>query len=143
MATWEEVKARINNHPLASASWQSKKRSLLKVLTAAEKHAVDPSLAFQAPISNLSDILTEAKRAVRWQNWGDLHQLFLMAANLTNGELRRAIHAQEVESIQVTRSGEDYLVHLTPDQFARVKSGTRARHTYLVSDTLPIVDTRV
>jgi hypothetical protein len=131
--TWNDIRSTINSIQRADDSWRSQKPGLLKIIEIAEAQNLQPA----GPIceSNLSSMLGECKRAVRWKNYGDLQEIINKAANLSNIELRLALHLSEVEDIPVVQQDGSYLIRLNEQQFNRVKSGTKARHVYHVRPT--------
>ena len=134
MAEWNDIRAVVNRIERRDPSWVSQRQSLLKIIDRAESADIEP---IGVPtISNLSTIITEAKRACRRKNYGDLRDLFRKAATMTNQDLRLALCVSEIETIPVARDEDQYVVKLNEEQYERVRRSTRAHHVYRIRPEL-------
>jgi hypothetical protein len=137
MTTWKEVEQTVQeafdrDDPHA----RSTQKHLLKILNVAEEWNIDPTYAEQASLSNLREIIREARSAIHMDNRERLEELFQWAAKYTNKDLRIKIRDLDRETIIVKvipdKHASKYVIEVTEDQLQRIKRATKLQYTYRI-----------
>ena len=135
MATWDDVADKVKNIGLRSAKGRSNAKHLKKIIQAAKEMGLDPADADQAGLSNLQEIVREGRRAVESQDRRRLKELFRMAAEQHNADLRVALRGDSRPLIRVSRAKGDakrpIRLSLTDDQYVRIKNAARTMYNFV------------
>jgi hypothetical protein len=133
MTSWKSLSEKVNAKGIDDPKWKSHANQLSMIFTKAELWGLDPTKAENITMSNLSEIVSEARKAIVKARPDRLEELFSWAADLTNKELRIKLRGDERGEISVKRIERDvepfYLLEVTEEQFARI---TRAMEEYFV-----------
>jgi len=128
--TWDKFREKIENVTRKDDVFLSYKKWLLAAADKAEEWGIDPEHAIESNLSNLYDITPELRHALRWENKGEMENLFLMAHRTRNAELRRALHKELIQSIVIDVDATGLKITLTPEQLEIVKRKTRNKFDF-------------
>lgn len=128
--SWDNVRQRVeeisSNHP----TWQSHRRNLLAIITNAETLGLSSEDAEYASISNLVEIIPQAKIAIRENDAGELGRLFLDAGTYNNRALRIIVRGDRRKVIKFIREGGMHVLTLDDEQFARIATAVRTVYEF-------------
>ena len=136
MNTWDVLRERARSLDQSVYRWRSHTRYLVAIFDQAEEWGLDPDIPNSASISNLCEIIVDARRAIEEGRRKHLNELFQMAADLTNRELRIALRGGNRPEITVKRVGgaDDalYAFRVNRAQFERIRNATETSFNYKV-----------
>jgi hypothetical protein len=127
---WQELKQSIIEHQSPTASWVSDQKSLVKIIEKAEEWNIPSDYAGVASLSNLRVMITECKRAIRWNDRAFLESTFVLAGTETNINLRLRLHIPDLEPVAVERQGSKYRIEATQEQYDRIRKATCLQHEF-------------
>ncbi|MCX6059186.1 MAG: hypothetical protein NTW69_13660 [Chloroflexi bacterium] len=134
MITWMDVRAKIPPTKLASKTWISDQKNLMKVVDWAELAGLEPADASHASLSNLRTIIKAAKKAVALEDSEHLAKLFQLAAKLPTGDLRLKIGSKQRDVIKYEVSKVNgkpqYRITFSAEQFSRIRQSTKQYFLY-------------
>jgi hypothetical protein len=131
--SWTNARELFATYPhQPSFAWISLNKSVRHICTKAEIWGIDPYYANRISVSNWIEIVAEAKRAIRWGQKEYLAVLFQLAAELTNRDLRLAIHSTERDLVQVEQDEEVFILRASRHQFERIRKNTMLNFEYRV-----------
>ena len=133
MKTWEKVRENVRNSIGQDDGPKNKSntKSLLRICDMAEKKNIDPGYAEQASMSNLIEIIVEVKRAFKISDEAHVAELFQMAVELSNAELRVRLRGRYRETIKVVQKGKYYELLITENQYRRIKNATKTTYDFI------------
>lgn len=125
MSEWESVRERIKQVDKNDQTWMSNSKNLLEIIDKAELYEMNPGMAEKATISNLVEIIREARIAISKMDIDRLAQLFTWASELTNRELRIILRGEARPTIVVKQQkgkyGPIYILEVTGEQLDRIE----------------------
>jgi hypothetical protein len=136
MNTWDVLRERARSLDQSVYRWRSHTRYLLAIFDQSEEWGLDPDIPNSASISNLCEIIVDARQAIEEGRRKRLNELFQMAADLTNRELRIALRGGNRPEITVKRVGGEndalYAFRVNKAQFERIRNATETSFNYKV-----------
>ena len=140
MKSWDRVRERIEsvnrNH---DPKWRSNAKYLHMIIDKAELWDLDPAFAEEATISNLAEIVPEARKAARRGKQQRLEELFRWAKEKTNKQLRIDLRGHTREKIEVNRieneRGIFYEMTVTEDQIERIENATEENYIFEIKES--------
>ena len=127
MNTWNTVRQRITEVNNESEKWKSQRKHLLEIIKKAELWDIEPP-ADSVSTSNLTEIISEAKLAIKKGNQERLGELFQSASKLTTTQLRlelRGDRLYEVKANKVQSSfGPLYTITVDEEVFTKIQNAT-------------------
>ena len=128
MKSWENLREQVAAKGKDDPKWKSHANQLKLIFTKAELWGLDPALAENINISNLSEIVSEARKAVVKAQPERLEKLFTWATELTNKELRIKLRGDdrgEISVKRIERGAEPFfLLEVTEEQLNRIIKST-------------------
>lgn len=125
MPSWENVRDKIKRVDKNDQTWLSNSKNLLEIVDKAEIYEIDPGMAEEAKISNLIEIIREARIAISKGDIERLTQLFSWAKELTNRELRVKLRGEDRPTIIVKQKegkyGHTFTFEVTKEQLDRIE----------------------
>lgn len=115
-------------------TWISQYKSLVEILDTAEKWDINPGKLIDAPISNLCDIIFEAKKAINREDKERLNEIFRLASEEKNRSLRIKLRGSNREKIKVNKEYKEKIpvfhLYLDKEQFTRIEKETEHIYDY-------------
>ncbi len=137
---WNDLRKKIENHKLDSATWKSDKEGLLKIISFAEMNNISPMSVVNSKLSNLRAIISLGKKCVKRKDAKELELLFKDAASLTNRDLKLKIGTTVPEIIYVTKGGgkgkSTYTITFTGEQFAKLQNSMKQYYKFQIESSL-------
>lgn len=138
MTTWEDLRqlvaAKRNNDP----KWKSHANHLEVIFTKAEIWGLDPAKAENITPSNLSEIVSEARKAVAKVQPERLEELFNWATKFSNKELRIKLRGDDRVEISVKKieGGIEplFVLKITEEQLNRIIKSTEEYFVFKVEE---------
>ena len=139
MSNWNDVREKIEKEIIGDSPKSiSTRKHLNEIIDTAEKWKVDPSNAITANHSNLREIIPDARKAIDHGNKDRLEELFQMAKEENNRDLRIKVRDLKRDQIKVEEISEKYAtrfrVEFTPEQFEKVKKAMKLQFIFIVSE---------
>ena len=125
MASWDKVRIKVEDINSESPTGKSNYKRLNQVIDWAEAMDIDPQYAERSNLSNLREIIGEAKRAIKKSNKNRVSELFRWASKLTTTELRIKLRGGQREEIKVVKifDGKEkrYILNVSEEQLKRIE----------------------
>ena len=107
MKTWDDLRRRVEQERTPDPHGRSTAKHLYAMIDQAEKWGIDPTDAVKASSSNLREIIREARKAIRVDDKARLQELFRLAVQYTNADLRIYLRGDKRERITVRKAGSE------------------------------------
>jgi hypothetical protein len=139
MKSWDRVRERIESvNRDYDSKWRSNAKYLHMIIDKAEAWDIDPAFAEEATISNLSEIVPEARKAARRGKHERLEELFRWAKEKTNKQLRIDLRGHTREMIKVDRIDDElgtfFRMTVSEDQFERIEKATEENYIFEIKE---------
>jgi hypothetical protein len=143
MSNWNIVRQKVSNVKTPEDKnnmwkWISQSRALQRIIDVAEVWEIPSGTAEEANISNLSEIIVEANKAIVANDKERLNGLFKCANEYSNKKLRYYLRGEKLPEIKVKvqkgPKGSCYLLKLTKEQYDRLEGASRYRFRFSVED---------
>ena len=138
MHNWEKVRERLSGISPDSYKKKSVVKSFEQIIDVAEEWGLDPTDAEKGSISNLIEIITEAKMAIEKGDKQRLQTLFSWAAKYPTTALRIELRGNDLETL-VARTKYDgmkphFVLDLTKEQYERIKKAAMLYYRFIEED---------
>ena len=138
MENWIEAREMILSVVDDSPRWKSQSKHLLQIFAKAKEWQIDPSVIQGASLSNLREIIREARVAIKNGEKTRLENLLHQAATMTNTNLRVELRGERLRKVKVRKvpreKGYAYYFRIDEDLFERIKNGTHGRLRFSVKE---------
>jgi hypothetical protein len=128
MNAWSNIRQRITEVNNESDKWKSQRKHLLEIIKKVELWDIEPPSPDSLSTSNLTEIISEARLAIKKGNRERLEQLFQSASKLTTTQLRlelRGDRLYEVKANKVQSSfGPLYTITVDEEVFTKIQNAT-------------------
>lgn len=135
---WGQVRERIKEINGKSEATRSHIQHLNAIIDQAEEWEIDPGNAMMAKTSNLQEIVSEARKAIKRGKKDRLQELFEWAANCHNTDLRILLIEENMPEITVCREGDYrhpiYIFRVNEDQYEKICAATRRQFKYKIKE---------
>lgn len=136
---WDDFRQRIKSEETKSSpTSRSITTSLLDIADRAEKWGLDPDNAMKATSSNLREIISRARWAIRENDKERLAILFEWAANKSTKKLRIDLRGSDREKIVVLfrkpKGKEEpvYILELSDEQFEYISNMSEQKYDFII-----------
>jgi hypothetical protein len=136
MNDWNKVRQKVNNvkEPIYQNQkwkWIAQTRALNEIINKADEREIPSDDPEQTSISNLTEIIVEANKAIANNDKDRLTELFKCAQKSKNAELRKTLRGDKLPKIDVKivirDDGTHYILDLTQKQYDRMDRVLRNR----------------
>jgi hypothetical protein len=140
MGNWDSVSDRVLRVRKDNPTWKSQTNSLFAIFHQAEEWDIDPGKVENASMSNLCEIIPEARKAIRRNNRERLKTLFGLASELPNRQLRLRLRGDDRQEIIVQRiirnHNNRFLIDLPEDQFNRIAKAMEQAFEFRIEEEI-------
>lgn len=124
MNNWDKLRIMINSNSSDHPTRVSQTKSLLEIIEVAENWNIDPGKMENPKLSNIYEIIFEAKIAINLRDKSRLNELFRLASEKTNRDLRLDLRGSKREVIKVIKIFNNtipiYQFELNKEQYDRI-----------------------
>jgi hypothetical protein len=128
MNDWNTLRQRISEVSNESEKWKSHKKNLQAIIDKAEIWDIKPPAEVSTNISNLTEIISEARLAIKKGNRERLEELFHHASTLTTTQLRLELRGDRLYEVKVDKvpssHGTLYSFTVEGDIFEKIQNAT-------------------
>lgn len=135
MSTWNEFRSRVSREIEDTPRGVCNKKYLRVIADSAERWDISADCANSATMSNMREIIKEARMAIEQEDRQRLEVLLFLASRLSVTDLRIILRGENRKLITVaphqTPFGPLYRLMVTQDQYEALKQGSRRQFMFV------------